>query len=42
MKEENLEVEKLYLNEKEKLQRKNEKNMRDLASLYKEFEALKR
>lgn len=42
LKEENLEVEKLYLNEKERLQRKQEKHMRDLASLYKEFEALRR
>jgi hypothetical protein len=42
LKEENLEVEKLYLNEKERLQRKQEKGMRDLAALYKEFEALRR
>jgi septal ring factor EnvC (AmiA/AmiB activator) len=35
-------VEKLYLNEKERLQRKQEKSMRDLAALYKEFEALRR
>lgn len=35
-------MEKLYLNEKERLQRKQEKSLRDLAALYKEFEALRR
>jgi hypothetical protein len=32
----------LYLNEKDKLQRRQEKSLRDLASLHKEFEALRR
>ena len=32
----------MYLNEKERLQRKQEKSMRDLAAIYKEFEALRR
>lgn len=35
-------MEKLYLNEKERLQRKQEKSLRELASIYKEFESLRK
>ncbi len=42
LKEENLEIEKLYLNERERLQRKSQKYLHDLATIYKEFEALRK
>jgi hypothetical protein len=42
LKEENIEVEKIYLDEREKQQKREEKHLRELTRLFQEFEALRK